>query len=154
MNYVEYPQIYEGRERSLFLAGGISNCPIWQPDLVKLLEDTNLTILNPRRRNFSTDNPNIEEEQIAWEYDHLRKASAVSFWFPKETLCPITLYELGKQSVLDKPIFIGVHQDYARRRDVEIQTRLIRPKVKIVYSLENLAEQIKDWEKSIITISN
>lgn len=145
MSYIECPQIYEGRERSLFLAGGISNCPIWQPDLVKLLKGTDLTILNPRRRNFSTDNPNIEEEQIAWEYDHLRKASAVSFWFPKETLCPITLYELGKQSVLDNPIFIGVHPDYARRRDVEIQTRLARPEIKIVYSLPDLANQIKTW---------
>lgn len=145
MKYIECPQIYEGRERSLFLAGGISNCPIWQPDLTKLLENTDLTILNPRRKHFSTNNPNIEEEQIKWECCHLRKASAVSFWFPKETLCPITLYELGKQSVLEKPLFISVHPEYARRRDVEIQTRLIRPEIKIVYSLPDLAEQIKLW---------
>jgi hypothetical protein len=69
----------------------------------------------------------------------------VSFWFPKETLCPITLYELGKQSASNKPIFVGVHPEYARRRDVEIQTQLIRPEVKIVYSLEDLAQEIKIW---------
>lgn len=146
MKYIECPSFYEGNERSLFLAGGISNCPVWQPDLTKLLESTDLTILNPRRKNFSTDNPSIEKEQIAWEYDHIIKASAVSFWFPKETLCPITLYELGKQSVSDKPLFIGVHPEYARRRDVEIQTRLVRPEVRIVYSLPDLAEQIRVWE--------
>ena len=148
MKYIECPEVYEGNERSLFLAGGISNCPIWQLDLVKLLEDTNLVILNPRRKHFPTDNPNIEEEQINWEYNHLAKASAVSFWFPRETLCPITLYELGKQSTGKKPLFIGVHPEYARRRDVEIQTGLIRPEVKIVYSLENLAEQIKSWART------
>ena len=145
MKYIECPEVYEGNEKSLFLAGGITNCPIWQPDLVKLLEDTDLIILNPRRKHFPTDNSNIEEEQITWEYNHLRKASAVSFWFPRETLCPITLYELGKQSAGKKPIFIGVHPSYQRRRDVEIQTRLARPEVKIVYSLESLAEQVKDW---------
>jgi len=145
MKYIECPQIYEGKERSLFLAGGISNCPIWQPNLVKLLEDTDLTILNPRRKSFQTDNPDIEEEQIKWEYNHLEKSSAVSFWFPRETLCPITLYELGKQSVLDKRLFIGIDPDYVRRRNVEIQTRLFRPEIKIVYSLPDLAEQIKSW---------
>lgn len=143
MRYIECPEVYEGNERSLFLAGGISNCPIWQPDLVKLLEETDLVILNPRRKHFPTDNPNIEEEQINWEYNHLAKASAVSFWFPRETLCPITLYELGKQSSGKKPLFIGVSPDYQRKKDVEIQTRLIRPEIKIVYSLEDLAEQIR-----------
>ena len=148
MKYLECPELYGGDERSLFLAGGISNCPIWQPDLVKLLEDIDLTILNPRRKHFPTDSPNIEEEQINWEYNHLAKASAVSFWFPKETLCPITLYELGKQSTGKKPLFIGVHPEYARKRDVEIQTGLVRPEIKIVYSLESLAEQIRSWART------
>jgi hypothetical protein len=145
MKYVECPEIYNGEERSLFLAGGIKNCPVWQSDLIKLLEDTDITILNPRRKHFPRNSLNVEEEQIAWEDSHLRKASATSFWFPKETFCPITLYELGKQSALGKLIFIGVHPEYARRRDVEIQTRLIRPEVKIVYSIPDLAEQIKSW---------
>ena len=146
MKYIECPEVYEGNERSLFLAGGISNCPNWQPDLVKLLEDTNLVILNPKRTHFPTDNLNIEEEQIAWEYNHLAKASAVSFWFPRETLCPITLYELGKQSTGKKPLFIGVYTDYQRRKDVEIQTRLEWPEIDIVYSLEDLAKQVREWD--------
>ncbi len=148
MKYIECPQIYKGREKSLFLAGGISNCPNWQKNLVKQLKNTDLTILNPRRKSFSVDNKDIEEEQIAWEYAHLKKASVISFWFPKETLCPITLYELGKQSVLNKPVFIGVHPKYARIKDVKIQTKLIRPEVKIVYSLKDLAEQIKLFSRN------
>ena len=147
MKYIECPKIYNGKEKSLFLAGGITNCPDWQVELAGWLKETDLIVLNPRRKSFDVNHKNIEEEQISWEYNHLKKASIVSFWFPKETLCPITLYELGKQSAGDKPIFIGVHPDYKRKRDVEIQTRLIRPEVKIVYSLKDLAEQIKNTMK-------
>ena len=147
MRYIECPQVYEGSGISIFLAGGISHCPIWQSELAKLLEDTDLTLLNPRRRHLPADNPSIDEEQINWEYNHLTKASAVSFWFPRETFCPITLYELGKESAGKKPIFVGVHPQYARRKDVEIQTRLARPDVTIVYSLEDLAKQIRDWPR-------
>jgi len=113
-----------------------------------MIWNEDITIINPRRKYFPTDNPNIESEQITWEYYHLLRASAVSFWFPPETLCPITLYELGKQSANKKPIFIGVDPKYARKTDVEIQTRLARPEIKIVYSLEDLAGQIKEWART------
>ena len=144
MKYIECPEIYDGKETFLFLAGGISGCPNWQIELAEMLKETNLVVLNPRRKHFLENNPDIEEEQITWEYNHLKKADIISFWFPKETLCPITLYELGKQSTNNKPILIGVHPDYKRKRDVEIQTKLIRPGVKIVYSIKDLAEQIKN----------
>ena len=145
MKHITCPENYDGKEKSLFLAGGITNCSDWQAEIIKLLKNTDLVLLNPRRKHFSTDNPNIDQEQIKWEFEHLKKATAVSFWFTEETLCPITLYELGKQSALDKPVFVGVHPRYARIKDVEIQTKLIRPEVKIVYSLKELAEQIKNW---------
>jgi hypothetical protein len=148
MKYIECPQIYEPvqGEQSVFLAGGISNCADWQTTLVNLLQDTNLVLLNPRRKNFSLNNLEMERQQIQWEYEHLQKATATSFWFPKETLCPITLYELGKQSVGNKPLFIGVNPEYLRMRDVVIQTRLIRPEIVIAKSLDELAQQIKQWE--------
>lgn len=147
MRYVECPEVYEarGRELALFIAGGITGCTNWQSELSSLLKNERITLLNPRRKSYPENQPNIEEEQISWEYEHLKKASAVSFWFPRETLCPITLYELGKQSASNKPIFVGVHPEYARKRDIEIQTRLIRPNVKIIYSLDALAQQIKIW---------
>ncbi|MDP1695884.1 MAG: nucleoside 2-deoxyribosyltransferase domain-containing protein [archaeon] len=148
MRYVECPDIYKRHngEKSLFLAGGITGCRDWQSELARLLSETNLAILNPRRKFFPKDDPNIEEEQIGWEYEHLKKANAVSFWFPPETLCPITLYELGKQSASRKKLFLGLHIAYERIRDVEIQTRLIRSDVRIVYSLQNLSEQIREWD--------
>ena len=42
----------------LFLAGGITNCELWQNDIIKLLKDKEeLTIYNPRRKNFPINDP-------------------------------------------------------------------------------------------------
>jgi hypothetical protein len=146
MKYIECPKVYKENSKSLFLAGGISNCSDWQSKLVALLKKTSLVLLNPRRKYFPKDNPNIDQEQIAWEFDHLNRASAVSFWFAEETLCPITLYELGKQSTINKPLFVGIHPNYKRKKDVEIQLKHIRPEITIVYSLIDLSNQITEWE--------
>lgn len=129
----------------IFLAGGITNCPDWQQEMIQLLEDADLILLNPRRADFPIHNSDAAEEQIKWEYDHLRLANAILFWFPCETLCPIVLYELGAWSMTDKPLFVGVHPDYARRRDVDIQTELARLDVEIVYSLGELAKKAIEW---------
>ena len=72
----------------------------------------------------------------------MRFACAILFRFPQETICPIALYKLGAFSMTDKPLFVGIHPNYHRRQDVEIQTNLVRPDINIVYSLEDLAEQI------------
>ena len=143
MKYIQCPDTYTGPGRALFLAGGISNCPNWQLELVELLTDSSLVLLNPRRENFPMNDPQAAEGQIHWEHDHLQLAWGISFWFPCETLCPITLYELGSWSRTTKPLFIGLHPQYARRLDVEIQTKLARPEITIVYSLPALAEQIR-----------
>jgi hypothetical protein len=133
--------------RSVFLAGGITGCPDWQSELIEMVGDTKLTLLNPRRPMFPMGDPNAAVEQIAWEYRHLRKADVVLFWFPKETLCPIVLYELGAWSMTDKPLLLGIHPDYQRRRDVEIQTQLARRDVEPVYSLTKLAELVRGLER-------
>jgi len=96
MKYIESPKTYSGDEgKSLFLAGGITNCPDWQSVIVKLSQGTRVTLLNPRRKTFPIDDPNAASEQIRWEFEHLRKSDAILFWFPKESISPIALYELG-----------------------------------------------------------
>lgn len=144
MYYIESPEVlgHSFGCKSVFLAGGITNCPNWQQEMVDLLQDTNLILINPRRENFPIHDPGAALAQITWEHKHLRKANAILFWFPCETICPIVLYELGAWSMTQKHIFVGVHLDYSRRQDVEIQTDLIRPDVEIVYSLQELADQI------------
>jgi len=109
-----------------------------------MLKDTDWVLLNPRWEHFPIHDPSAALAQITWEYEHLRVANAILFWFPSETICPIGLYELGAWSMMHKPLFVGVHPDYSRRRDVEIQTSLSRPDVGIVYSLEDLAKAVRD----------
>lgn len=155
MKYIEAPEVYKGDEKSLFLAGGIKNCPNWQKELVDLLKNKKIVLFNPLRKKFPSNLKNMEkatEEQIIWENEYLRKADAISFWFPKETICPIALYELGSWSVTNKPIFIGVHPEYPRKQDIEIQTKLVRQNIKIVYDLKSLSNQIKKWIETNINI--
>jgi hypothetical protein len=152
MHIIEAPNQWDTSQATtpapmLFLAGGISGCPDWQQDLIAMLKEAPapLVLFNPRRANFPMRDPTAAREQITWEHTHLRLAQAISFWFPRETLNPITLYELGAWSMTPKQLFIGVHPGYQRRQDVEIQTALARPDIQIVYALEALAEHINAW---------
>jgi len=146
MKYIACPEIYIPRkhEKSIFLAGGITGCADWQSELVELLKYEKITLLNPRRKHFPEGNKDeLTQAQTTWEYEHFKKATAISFWFPKETLCPITLFELGKQITQKKFLFVGVDSKYKRRTDIEIQMQLARPETPIAYSLNDLAQQIK-----------
>lgn len=143
---VEAPDEYAGPGPSLFLAGGITGTVDWQADIIARLADLPLVLLNPRRRNFPMDDPSAAEGQIAWEYRHLRRATAVLFWFPPETLCPIALFELGGRTLVpDQRLFVGTHPDYGRRLDVVIQLKLARPEVEVVSDTAALAGQVRDW---------
>lgn len=112
----------------LFLAGGISNCPDWQAEALGLLSATELTVANPRRSEGLEKTGPAAAEQIAWEHAALKDARVVLFWFPEETLCPITLLELGIEiGRCEKYLAIGTHPGYQRGFDVEEQIALARP---------------------------
>lgn len=152
MNYVEAPNNYDGLERpAVFLAGGISGCPDWQESVRKLLFGPDLdlpgTLINPRRANFPMGDPLAGVRQIEWEYQHLRSADAIMFWFPAETLCPIALYELGFWAGTDTPLFVGTHPDYQRAFDVAVQTRLVRPGLHVWNRLELVTAELARWIK-------
>jgi Nucleoside 2-deoxyribosyltransferase like len=134
---------------SLFLAGGITNCSDWQAEILAMLSGPALTVYNPRRKNFPIHDPNAAREQITWEYHRLKWCQGILFWFAKGSLNPIVLYELGMwgNSRLDKTIFVGCDPEYQRIQDVQIQTGLARPDIKIVYSLKDLAEQVNSTPK-------
>jgi hypothetical protein len=137
---------YSTPTKSLFLAGGISNCPDWQSELIALLSDyNNLTIFNPRRPNYPMDNPNEAYKQIKWEYDQLKTADMIVVWFSKGSINPIVLYELGiwVNARPEVPAFIGIDPGYERAEDVLIQTKLARQEITVVDSLDKLATQIK-----------
>jgi hypothetical protein len=154
MIYLEAPQRTPITLPSLFLAGGITGCPDWQEKVCSSLQHLDIAVLNPRRKNFPIHDPNASYEQIKWEYDFLKTANAILFWFPCETLCPIVLYELGAWSMTHKPIFVGAHPDYARRIDVVIQTNLARPEVNVRSSWEELCVDVELHFNEYYTIRN
>jgi len=93
--------------------------------------------------------------QILWEYDHLRKADAILFWFCAESVCPITLYQLGSWTQISKEtgtkIFVGCHPEYTRLDDVIVQTELaLSTTIKVARSLQGLVSQITEWESSLL----
>lgn len=134
---------------SAFLAGGISNCPDWQSYFIHKLREygngSNLVVFNPRREGDLAKDGSDAFWQINWEAKYLRRASHIIFWFPKETLCPITLYELGRYATLmadhkgplSKYLTVGVHPEYQRAFDIECQLGLIDQGLVINHSLDD-----------------
>lgn len=132
----------------VFLAGGISNCPNWQNEFIRSMEDDEVYLINPRRDDFDVNDVDMEYQQIKWEFDHFKMADAVVFWFPSDTLCPITLLEYGKELCGQRPLFVGTDPKYARRRDIIIQGTLAG-RVKTVHdSLESLIQAVKTYLRS------
>jgi hypothetical protein len=66
MIYIECPENYNVAkdELSLFIAGGITGCEDWQEQFVRMLKDDKIVLLNPRRKSFPENVPNISEQQI------------------------------------------------------------------------------------------
>lgn len=146
MKLITAPNHYRSdQEISLFLGGGITNCPNWQNDIIEGLSDADCVLYNPRRENFDISNPEESDIQIEWEHQYLSYSTAIMFWFPEETLCPITLYELGKYTSTCRYVFVGCHPNYARKFDVVKQLSLSRPDINVVFSLDDLANQIKNF---------
>lgn len=149
MIYVEAPKDIQVPTGSVavFLAGGITNCPDFQTEICGKLRGLpdSLIVFNPRRANFPMHDPSAAEAQIKWEFTMLRRAAIISFWFPKETLCPICLFELGSHSMTKKPLVVGAHPEYARRQDIEVQMSLVRPGLPISDNLDDVIIGIKYW---------
>ncbi len=149
MKYIESPEEWDECDRpAVFLAGGITGCPDWQKELTAMLTGTDYVVLNPRRENFPIGNPRAAEDQITWEFLHLRRASVVSFWFCKESVQPIALFELGAWSRgKDPAVIVGVEPSYPREQDVRIQMGLLGRKV--LSSLEEVANELKHIYPSV-----
>jgi len=140
MKVITAPEQYEKQEGDvlLFLAGGITNCPNWQKEVIALLEKVNpsdLVVFNPRRDNFPIHDPNAAKEQITWEFKYLNMADIFTMYFCSgESDQPICMYELGRHlhriseengwdNVIDHTV-VSVEDGYKRKNDVIIQTSL------------------------------
>lgn len=131
----------------LFVAGGISNCPDWQNSILNLLRFTRGTAVNPRRPGDLAKTGEEAAKQISWEHSALSRAKSVLFWFPQESLGPISLLELGAAMMRpEQVLFVGTHPNYARRFDVVQQLSLQRPDVVTVHdNLTSLAREVHSF---------
>jgi hypothetical protein len=125
---------------TVFTAGGITDCPDWQGEvpalLAGLLPGRPVVVLNPRRPSFPIDDPTAAAGQVAWEYAHLRLATAVLFWFPGgPSVQPIAFGELLAMAEAGRPIAVGADPGYLRQADVVLQLGHARPDVVVRDSL-------------------
>lgn len=121
---------------SIFLGGGISNAKNWQPIVIADLAEENCVIYNPRRDSFDLNDETINHIQVEWEYKFLHFANILVFYFVSETVCPITLFELGAalernvQSASPQKIIVYCEPGYTRTFDVNKQVSLINADVR------------------------
>ena len=129
-----------------FLAGGCTNNE-WREEVYSYLDGrtlNSLVLIDPY-------NPNIESvfKQIQWEYMYLNDYDDCSFifsvYFDKYTDQPVSMYELGRASVLSKqkqldftmgertgaiitqygyPCIVSVSKDAPKKEDIKIQCGL------------------------------
>jgi hypothetical protein len=87
---------------SVFLAGSIEQdkAEPWQDFIIQKLGNKNITIFNPRRKEWDNTwkeditNP-IFYEQVNWELEALEKAALIAMYFDPKTKSPVSLLELG-----------------------------------------------------------
>ena len=85
-----------------------------------------------------------QEEQIVWEFKHIRDADLVAFWFSKGLMDSMVMYNLGMWgNSTDRMLFVGVDPDYELKSDVLYQTMIARSDISIVMSLEDMSNQIR-----------
>ena len=171
MRVITAPEIYIPQEHDItvFLAGGITNCPDWQSEVIKDLNVDNhylksLVIFNPRRENFPIGDKSAAYAQIEWEYQMLEKCDVFSMYFSSgESDQPICMYELGRNILRmqmrfpadwQERIIITVEGEYRRKHDVLIQTELatqnkivvdtwVNPDMCLAYHVENIEKAFK-----------
>lgn len=133
-------------EKWVFLAGGITNCWDWQRYAINYLQKYNLhnvLFINPRRDKWDMNADQEESrKQILWEHKYLLESDIIFFWFPPETLCPITLFELGAALERYDNLIVACDPDYQRKFDVEVQAKLVQPDLTVYSSLDEALDEL------------
>lgn len=153
MKVITAPEEIKVDKPTIFLAGGITDCPEWQDEMIELLKDNDDgVLLNPRRKNFPIDDPNAAEEQITWEFHALNNCDIFSMWFSAGSSDqPICMLEYGRHVAIRdlkgdlKNVVIGVEPGYRREQDVHIQTELVNKDL-----AKKISDNLEDHAKNIL----
>lgn len=111
----------------VFLAGSIEMgaAENWQEQVIQFLDNREITILNPRRKEWdSTWQQNKDDkrflEQVQWELDGLEMADIIVYYFDPQTKSPITLMELGLYARTNRKILVCCPEGYWKKGNVDI----------------------------------
>lgn len=144
-----------GATRTVFIAGGITGAPNWQPELAEAIDSPFWIIFNPRRKQAIEWKASSDaREQIEWEYWNLKTSDIVVFWFPKEAQCVITLFELGKEigrlenvePNKKKKIIVGVEPGFWREFDVYTQIGLSKENIPTFSNMQSMIDYINQMK--------
>jgi Nucleoside 2-deoxyribosyltransferase like len=120
------PEIYTVTDRtSIFLAGSIEmgKAEDWQTLITQELEEFDIDILNPRRRDWDSSweqkitNPQFYQ-QVNWELNSLDHANIIVMYLQPGTISPISLLELGLYK--HKNILVCCPEGFHRKGNVDI----------------------------------
>jgi len=136
-------------QQAIFLAGGIDRAPDWQKDAIAYIDEKygnmDLAVLNPRRSTpFSREDYEARSEQVEWEFQHLRFANVILFWFPEDAPCTTSLFELGYWLNSSK-LSIGINPGHYKERSIKTQINLLnKSRIGITVKVESTLEDTVD----------
>lgn len=130
----------------IFLAGSIEQdtAERWQDRIIEAVKDTNLCILNPRRKAWDASwiqeegNPQFKQ-QVLWELAGQSIADLIIMYFDPKTKAPITLLELGLFH--QKNLLVLCPEGYWRKGNVDIVCKLHN--IRQATDFDDLIKQIK-----------
>ena len=139
---------------TVFLAGGITNCPDWQSETINELKkfevennkELNLIVYNPRRESFDIDTESERDKQIEWEFKYINSVDIFSMYFcNSESVQPICMYELGMRigRLMERPAIdshrgcrtvVSIEKGFKREYDIYKQLNLACWEIGINYN--------------------
>lgn len=148
MNVIEAPNNLEVSNFSIFLAGTIDmgNSIDWQSKVIESLNDLNVTILNPRRKDWDSSwKQTIEDfqffQQVNWELDALDRADLICMYFAPDSASPISLLELGLHAA-SKKMIVCCPDEFYRSGNVEIVC--LRHNIPVLKSLDSMISVVRN----------
>lgn len=148
MQVIRIPAQYHGDAPSVFLGGGAGGRD-WRRTLIGLISDTTWVLLDPLTPPDFGDDGDALRRRTEWEFEHLGRATVKLFWFPADTPCMLSLFELGAWAKEDVPLVLGIEPGYQKRDELLLQMQLERPQLAIASTLHELAAHLKRYETAV-----
>ncbi|MDJ1504389.1 nucleoside 2-deoxyribosyltransferase domain-containing protein [Xanthocytophaga agilis] len=132
---------------SIFLAGSIEmgKAEDWQQKVITAIDNTNVTVLNPRRAAWNADweqtisNPDFKG-QVSWELEGLERADLILIYFEPTTKAPVSMLEFGLYARSGK-LLVSCPDGFWRKGNIDIVCE--RYSITQVSDLESLIQSAK-----------